>query len=165
MIDLENKAFASCAPHITPRIWYRFVDDIISIVKRTRASQLLEHLNLLNDRIQFTMETEGRWILAHDGCDVHEREGWQTSETSLSKQTHTNRHVQFSSHHPMAVKSGIIVGLADRALQVSSSQKLANEELAGIKQVMVNNGYSKLFIEKTIKKQVGKRNLGTDKGK
>ena len=65
----------------------------------------------------------------------------------------------------MAVKSGIIAGPADRALQVISSQTLANEELARIQQVMVNNGYPNSFIGKAIKKQVRKRNLGIDKGK
>ena len=96
MIDLENKAFASCAPQMTPRIWYRFVDDIISIVKRKHASQLLEHLNLVNDRIQFTMETEEDGSLPMMDVRFTREKNGKLRRQVYQKQTHTNRYIQFS---------------------------------------------------------------------
>ena len=65
--DLEEKAFSSYPQ--APRIWHRFVDDVIMIVKRTEATRLLEHLNRQNPRIHFTVEEEkdGSLLALHSG--------------------------------------------------------------------------------------------------
>ena len=36
----------------------RFVDDIISVVKKSQSNRLLSHLNTQHKKIQFTMEEE-----------------------------------------------------------------------------------------------------------
>ena len=45
-----------------PRVWLRYVDDVFSIVKKTRVEELLKHLNNQYLSIQFTVEvgTENR---------------------------------------------------------------------------------------------------------
>ena len=35
MIELENRTFRSCTTVTPPRKWFRFVDDVISIMKKT----------------------------------------------------------------------------------------------------------------------------------
>ena len=57
MDELENTALRSF--HSTPpRLFHRFVDDIITVIKRTDAQNLLIHLNKQHPRNQFTMEEE-----------------------------------------------------------------------------------------------------------
>ena len=56
MEDLEDKTFATY--DATPRVWYRFVDDVISVVKKHNVRGLLLHLNKQHGRIQFTMKME-----------------------------------------------------------------------------------------------------------
>ena len=56
MEDLEDKTFPTYGT--TPRIWYRFVDDVFSVVKKHNIQGLLQHLNKQNGQIQFTVEME-----------------------------------------------------------------------------------------------------------
>ena len=41
-----------------PKIWKRFVDEIITILDRSYVDSLLQHLNSQQPTIRFTMETE-----------------------------------------------------------------------------------------------------------
>ena len=41
-----------------PKIWYRFVDDVLSIVKVATLDKLLTHLNSQHPTIEFTVERE-----------------------------------------------------------------------------------------------------------
>ena len=54
--DLEGKAFSKY-PDV-PRVWHRFVNKIITVVKKYGAEKFLQHLNNQHPRIQFTMEQE-----------------------------------------------------------------------------------------------------------
>ena len=39
-------------------MWFRFIDDVFSIVKRIQIEELLSHLNKQHERIKFTVEIE-----------------------------------------------------------------------------------------------------------
>ena len=57
MDELEKKAFEELeAP--PPRIWHRFIDDVISVINSSDEAVLLDHLNEQHPRIPFTMERE-----------------------------------------------------------------------------------------------------------
>ena len=56
MDELENTALLSF--HSTPRLFHRFVGDIITVVKRTDAQNLFIHLNKQHPRIHIPMEEE-----------------------------------------------------------------------------------------------------------
>ena len=58
MVDLEVKALAGASDDIAPSVCKRYVDDIISVVKRRKGQQLLEYLNAQHGQIKFTMEEE-----------------------------------------------------------------------------------------------------------
>ena len=63
MADLEEKVPAGAGEDIAPSAWKRYVDDIISVVKRRKGQQLLEYLNAQHGQIKFTMEEETRrWV-------------------------------------------------------------------------------------------------------
>ena len=66
------------------------------------------------------------------------------------KPTPTNRYVQFESHHPSHVKAGIVQGLVERAVRVSSSDAEHDAELRRISSVMVCNGYPRRFVERPL---------------
>ena len=68
MEDLEEKAFSKY-PDV-PRVWHRFVDDILTVVKKDGAEKLLQHLNNQHPRIQFTMEQEKRMARCHSSTYV-----------------------------------------------------------------------------------------------
>ena len=46
MKDLEEKIFATCPKHCErPRIWKRFVDDVVSVIHKEHQHLFLTHLN------------------------------------------------------------------------------------------------------------------------
>ena len=56
MENLERNAIVTMQDR--PRLWLRFVYDVLSIVKRTSLPFMLEHLSKQNTAITFTMEVE-----------------------------------------------------------------------------------------------------------
>ena len=72
------------------------------------------------------------------------------------KPTHTNRYVQFTSHRPESVKSGVIDCLVKRAATVSSNDELLEKE-DKIREAMNQNNYPKHFEEKAIEKGMRQR--------
>ena len=62
-------------------------------------------------------------------------------------------------HHPIAVKSGIVQGLAERAIRISNSGEALGAELRRISSVMICNGYPRRFVDKAISKQLKRRTL------
>ncbi|XP_072020698.1 uncharacterized protein [Amphiura filiformis] len=55
---LEQEAIASAPLDIKPRLWKRYVDDVLEIVKKDTAEQLTTHINQIDktDNIKFTFE-------------------------------------------------------------------------------------------------------------
>ena len=43
------------APHL-PSLWRRFVDDTFVAIQSTHKDSIIEHINFIDDRIQFTLE-------------------------------------------------------------------------------------------------------------
>ena len=56
MADLEERALSTMRRH--PKLWFRYVDDVLSIVKRREVETTLAHLNQQDEAIVFTMEEE-----------------------------------------------------------------------------------------------------------
>ena len=152
MEDLEDKAFASYP--LVPRVWYRFVDNIISVVKKNGAQWLLTHLNNQPRRINFTMEVESSDSLPLMDVRFTRQAGGELMREVYQKPTHTNCYVHFDSHHPLSVKSDVVECLANRAITIRSSGPACDVELKRIKQVMAANGYPKRFVEKAISRQL-----------
>ena len=66
------------------------------------------------------MEPEVDGVLPFMDVRFRRMENGKLSREVYRKPTHTNRYVQFESHHPMSVKSGIVKDLVERALKVST---------------------------------------------
>ena len=58
MEKFESKALSLCPPDIKPRHWYRYVDDVVEVVKRDNITSLLNFLNMQDPKVQFTVETQ-----------------------------------------------------------------------------------------------------------
>ena len=113
MADFEETALDNYA--CPPRIWLRFVDDVLSVIQANPKATFLEHLNAQNKSIQFTMEEELDHSLPFKDVNFTREADGHLARQVHQKSTHTNRYVQFDSHHPAAVKAGIVQCLAQRA--------------------------------------------------
>ena len=56
MASLEEKAIADM--RTPPKLWLRFLDDILAIIKKNLAKEILDHLNRQDPNIVFTMELD-----------------------------------------------------------------------------------------------------------
>ena len=54
MADLEERALSTMRQH--PKLWRRYVDDVLSIVKRREVEATLADLNQQDEAIVLTME-------------------------------------------------------------------------------------------------------------
>ena len=115
MEEFEHQALKTAPKRL--RLWKRYVDDTFCIVKRSSVEGFLAHLNTLKPTIRFTKEletqTQGRLPFS-DTC--LQRHSDATLVTSVyRKPTHTDRYLQYNSHHPTHVKRGVVRCLFERA--------------------------------------------------
>ena len=59
-IRLEQQAIATAPIDCKPKLWKRYVDDILEIIKREKLEALTDHLNGIDktNSIKFTHEPE-----------------------------------------------------------------------------------------------------------
>ena len=110
---LEMKVFQGYG--IVPRVWKRFVEDVLAVVRKAEVEGFLDHLINIHPYILFTIEQEQ--IRSLPFMDVRftrlpsgalEREVYPTP-------THTNRYIHADSDKPLSLKSATIRCLVDRA--------------------------------------------------
>ena len=98
--EFEETAIAT-APH-PPKLWFRYVDDSRTCLKKDQVDEFHQHLNSINPSIQFTIEledTKGQGLPFLD--TIAKRRGTQLEVNVYRKPTHTGRYLDFNSHHPM----------------------------------------------------------------
>ena len=147
MEDVEERALSSCV--VPPCFWKRYVDDVCVAMPRNLISSFLDHLNGVESTIQFTVEVE-----AEDGtlpfldiCLSHQSDG--TVETSVyRKPTHTDKYLDFGSHHPLQHKAGVVRTLFTRAKCLSSTATKHCTEICHLMSVLKKNGYPKRMIDR-----------------
>ena len=85
--------------------WKRYVDDVISIVKKDEVNILFNHLNSVDSHIKFTMEAPGSDIsipFLDTKCSPNLD---STIDTSVFRRpTHTDYYLHWNSNHPISAK-------------------------------------------------------------
>ena len=90
MEHFEEKALADEA--IRPRIWKRFVDDVIAMIKKAKKNELLRHLNAQHERIQFTDEEEKDQMLSFMDVRFTQLPNGDLQREVFRKPTHTEKY-------------------------------------------------------------------------
>ena len=127
MEDFEKKAIES-SPH-PPCFWRRFVDDTFTIIYTAHKESFLEHLNSIDDHIQFTSEDS-----RPDGSMpfleilIIPNQDGSLSTTVYRKPTHTDLYLQWDSHHTVSAKDSVVGTLYHRAETICSSPLLLQQE-------------------------------------
>ena len=142
MADLESKALRSFSG--APSVWYRYVDDVLSIVKRSLVKDFLDHLNSQHGGFTVEVDKEGR--LPFMDVLLQRRENGMISTEVYRKPTHTERYLRFDSHHLLGAKKAVFGALA-RRLNYVSQEEDKERELEHIKSVLMENGYPRALVE------------------
>ena len=116
MEHFETRALET-APH-PPTLWKRYVDDTFVIIETTYKDEFFQHINGIEQKIQFTTEiTRADGSLPFLDTLVTVQEDGSLSTSIYRKPMHTNQYLQWDSHHSIANKYSVINSLMHRAYQ------------------------------------------------
>ena len=127
--------------------WLRYVDDVLTIVKKGTCDFLLNHLNSIDPNIKFTIEPPNDQG-ATPFLDTFPRPSGNKIITSVHrKPTSMDRYIDFNSNHPKSAKCAVVMALTDRAKNVCSSPELLDEEMDHLGKVLKYNNYPNWMIK------------------
>ena len=113
---LEQEAIATAPQHCKSRLWKRYVDDVLEIIKRGEAENLTKHLDQIDPTgsFKFTFEEEKDGSIPFLDTEISRKPDGSLKLSIYRKATHTNQYLQFQSHHPLHQKLGVVRTLLDR---------------------------------------------------
>ena len=126
MEAFEEKALESAV--LRPRMWVRYVDDTFVLWphEEDKLETFYRHLNSQHPSMQFTMEKESEGKISFLDVQITTKEG-KLSTGVYRKNTHTDRYINYSSHHHPRIKTGVIACLKNRAEKVCDQQCVKSE--------------------------------------
>ncbi|XP_072016904.1 uncharacterized protein [Amphiura filiformis] len=147
---LEEAAIATAPITCKPKLWKRYVDDILEIVNKDAVPQLTEHLNKIDDTdsIKFTYEQEKDGQIPFLDTLIFRRDDGTIKLLVYRKATHTDQYLNFNSHHPLHQKLGVIRTLMDRKNRIITEESDKEAEDTTIKKALHTCGYPPWSIDK-----------------
>ena len=110
MEALEQQAIATAPLDCKPKLWVRYVDDILEIIKKSSVQQLTDHINQIDKSgsIKFTYEEEEQGRIPFLDTLIVRKEDGSVKVLVYRKPTHTDQYLNYQSHHPLHQKLGLI---------------------------------------------------------
>ncbi|XP_072021483.1 uncharacterized protein [Amphiura filiformis] len=156
---LEKEAIATAPVNCQPRMWKRYVDDVLEIVSKGSAEQLTSHINQVDKtgNIKFTYEKEENSQIAFLDTLIVKKQDGSVKLLVYRKKTHTDQYLHFQSHHPLQHKLSVIRTLMDRKDKVITEEadKLVEEQK--IKEALKLCGYPEWAFKDVNKKTAKKK--------
>jgi hypothetical protein len=140
------------------RLWKRFVDDIMAILKKQNYKEILDRVNSIEQALQFTMETEKDRTLPFLDLNINRNENGTLSFNVYRKPTHSGRYLDYGSEHTISQKMSVVSSLTHIALTHCSTTNDVKAELKYIRQELIENGYPNRKIEREIAKAIQRFN-------
>ena len=147
---IEESAIA--VPITPPKVWKRYVDDSFVIIKEHSVSKFHDTLNAVDPKISFTIETENNGQISFLDTLITRKNGAVTISV-YRKPTHTDRYLDFNSHHELKHKISTASTLLNRALNLPSTAEGIRNELTHVSNALKSNGYPSATISNILKKK------------
>ena len=157
MEALEQKAIATAPMDCRPKLWLRYVDDVLEIVKKDGVQKLTDHINTIDKSgsIKFTYEEETEGKLPFLDTLIVKKEAGTVKLLVYRKPTHTDQYLNYKSHHPLHQKLGVIRTLYDRKDNLVTEEADKDQEEQKVQTALRLCGYPQW----TFKKVKDQRNL------
>ena len=135
--------------------------------KKGCEQQLTAHLNTIDTtgNIKFTYEEESEGSLPFLHTLMVRREDGTIKLLVYRKKTHTDQYLNFSSHHPLHQKLGVIKTLLDRCNNIVTDPEDRRKEEEYISKALQECGYPKWTIRKIREKQQNQQRKSKEKNK
>ena len=140
---LEQKAIASAPLDCAPKLWKHYVDDILELVNKNQVDNLTDHLNQCDPtgNIKFTYEKEQDSSIPFLDTLIVRKPNGSVKLLVYRKATHTDQYLNFSSHHPIHQKLGVVRTLFDRMNTIVTEEVDRKQEELKIKEALSRCGY------------------------
>ena len=135
MQDLESRVLGT-AP-LKPLLWLSYVNDTFVMWNHgdKELQNFLKHLNGQHADIRFTMERDDNGTIPF--LDVH---GDKLTTSVYRKPTHTDRYLNYDSHHHPKVKSSIVDCLSHRERWICKKGSALSDELKHVHNALMTKG-------------------------
>ncbi len=150
MEEIEERAIANTAN--PPKVWHRYVDDVLSAMKKDAISTFHDELNSIDPHISFTIEYETNGQIAFLDTLISRNSGSITTDV-YRKPTHTDNYLHFKSHHDKKHKISTAATLLSRATSIPNTVEGKANETKNVVDALLSNGYPKKFISNVQKRQ------------
>ena len=158
MEDLEQRAMETAPDDLRPKLWKRYVDDTLEVIRRGKVVEWSEHLNRMDPTgsIKFIHEEETDNSIPFLDTHIHRRYDGSIKVKVYRKKTHTNQYLAFDSHHPIHQKMGVIRTLMNRCEELVTEEEDKEEERGTIMKALQACGYPKWTVT-NVKKEMEKK--------
>lgn len=139
--------------------YFRYVDDCITAVPKTKCDEVLNYFNAYHPKLKFTIEIEENNKINFLDMTIHHDKN--TIKTQwYTKKTWSGRYLNYYSNNPMSQKKSVIMGLADRAMNLSDTiyKKAAIKKA---KDILIKNSYPIKLINSIFTSRSKKLNNNT----
>ncbi|XP_068704786.1 uncharacterized protein [Montipora foliosa] len=140
---------------VQPKVWKRYVDDSFCIIKRDAVNSFHTTLNSIDPHILFTIEEESDQQIAFLDTLVSRKDNTITIDV-YRKATHTDRYLEFSSHHDKRHKISTAETLLHRAIKLPSTPQGKNTEINHVFDALRANNYPSFVISNILKQKFSK---------
>ena len=151
MEEIEERAINNSSN--PPKQWDRYVDDIFSIMKKDAVSTFHDDLNSIDPHISFTIEHETDGQIAFLDTLISRNSGTITTNV-YRKPTHTDKYLDFKSHHDKKHKISTAATLLHRATRTPNTVEGKASETKKVFEALMSNGYPMKFIKDVQKRQI-----------
>ena len=132
-------------------LWYRYVDDTFTFIRKDCVEAVLEQLNGFHPSIQFTFEKEAENRISFLDVNVIKTSDGSFETDIHRKATDTNVYTHWEAFAPKAWKTGTLKGLIRRAHIICSTEESRDREIKHLKAVFKEqNGYPSRVIHECV---------------
>ena len=133
-----------------PKMYRRYVDDILTIIDKNNVDETLEEVNSLHENLNFTHECESEqgeipfldMMLLHKGNTVH--------STWFSKPTNSGLTLNYIALAPFKYKRSVVRSFVHRIFNSCSDWKYFHSSMEKAKKVLEDNQYPTEFYSPII---------------
>ena len=139
----EQQAILTATITCKPKLWKRYMDDVMEVVRKGYEQELTEHLNNVDttESIKFTYEEESNNSLPFLDTLMIQKGDGAVKLLVYRNKTHTDQYLNFVSHHPLHQKLRVIKTLLDRCNNIVSEPEDREEEVEHITKALERCGY------------------------
>ena len=134
-----------------PKVGERHLDGIFSIIRKSNIHVFFQHINCLQSKTKFTIETEENSHLSFLDTLIQRNSDNIISVRVYRKPTHRDQYLKFTSHHLARAKNSVITSLFDRAKNIIRNSSDQEKEENHLTAVLQANDCPKKFCNNTIR--------------